>query len=353
MNQPCFAKSSPIKIKSWIVVAMLVLFPLINPVHSSELSKVKNWLYLIDVNLDETTVSQITQSTHDLVVIDYIPSEAENSDYPIGDVVEEWHEAQHSKQILAYIDVGQAESYRSYWREDWKVGDPYWITGEDPDGWVENYPVAYWHAEWRAIWLGDGGIIEQIAEAGFDGVYLDWIEAYSDIAVAKAASRDGIDAEAAMIEFIADIATLGRNLKPGFLIIGQNALELVEHVNYRNIVDGVAQEQAWFDGGADNMPPGDCPLPKKIRDVETKRYLDQLSPVCRLQHNNFPDSTLHMSSEEYLEYMKAAQSFGLVVLTVDYALDPANINWVRKESRRHGFIPFVGARSLDSFVSVK
>ena len=60
-----------------------------------------------------------------------------------------------------------------------------------------------------------------------------------------------------------------------------------------------------------------------------------------------------MSSEEYLEYLEAAQSFGLVVLTVDYALDPANVTWVRKESRRHGFIPFVGARSLDSFVPVE
>lgn len=335
-----------------MLLAVLILFHLMSSVRSSELSEVKSWLYLIDVNLGETTVSQITNSTHDLIVIDYIPSEAENTSYPISEVVKAWHEARHSKQVLAYIDVGQAESYRNYWREDWKVGDPYWITGEDPDGWAENYPVAYWHAEWRAIWLGDNGIIEQIVEAGFDGVYLDWIEAYSDIGVAITASRDGINAEAAMITFIADIATLGRKLRPGFLIVGQNALELVEHANYRNIIDGVAQEQTWFDGGADNSPPGDCPLPAKYQDVETAHYLAKLSPICRQQHDNFPDSTLHMSTEEYLENLEAAQSYGLVVLTVDYALDPTNAAWVRKESRRHGFIPFVGARSLDSFVPV-
>lgn len=341
-----------LKTIAWIFVVILASFFPMNSTYARDLSKVKNWLYLIDVNLDEATVSQITQSKHDLVVIDYIPSEAENTDYPIAEVVDEWHGAKHSKQVLAYIDIGQAESYRSYWQDNWKIGDPDWITGEDPDGWDENYPVAYWNSEWQAIWLGNNGIISNIVAAGFDGVYLDWIEAYSDSSVTRVALKEGVDAEVAMIDFIADIATLGRKLRPEFLVVGQNALELVEHASYRNIIDAVAQEQTWFDGGADNNPPGDCPLPVRYQDVEAEHYLAKLSPICRDQHDKFPDSTLHMSSEEYLEYMKTAQNYGLMVLTVDYALDLTNVNWVRRESRRHGFIPFVGSRSLDSFIPV-
>lgn len=341
------------KSKAWILVAIIVSYISMYPAYSNDLSKVKNWLYLIDVNLNETTVSQITRSKHDLVVIDYIPSEAENVSYPIAEVVEEWHEAGHGKQVLAYIDIGQAESYRSYWQDGWKIGDPDWITGEDPDGWAENYPVAYWNSEWRDIWLGDNGMIAQIVAAGFDGVYLDWVEAYSDPGVAEAALLDGIDAKKAMIDFIGDIAVLARQLQPGFLVVGQNALELVELPSYRNIIDAVAQEQTWFDGGADNNPPGDCPLPETYDDVETEGYLNKLSLICRRQHNNFPDSTLHMSSEEYLEYLVAAKSYGLVVFTVDYALDPANSAWVRNESRGHGFIPFVGGRALNSFVAIE
>ncbi len=57
-----------------------------------------------------------------------------------------------------------------------------------------------------------------------------------------------------------------------------------------------------------------------------------------------------MSSEEYLEDMSSAHELGFVVLTVDYATDPANAAWVREESRRRGFIPFVGTRALDSFI---
>jgi len=59
-----------------------------------------------------------------------------------------------------------------------------------------------------------------------------------------------------------------------------------------------------------------------------------------------------MSSEEYLEDMSAARKFGIVVLTVDYATDTTNAVWVSEESRRRGFIPFVGTRALDSFIPV-
>ena len=288
-----------------LAVVLLALLPA-GPALPAGLSEVDHWLYLIDVNLDENAVSHITDSAHDLVVVDYIPSEAENVDYPMAEVVAEWHDAEHAKLVLAYIDIGQAESYRTYWRDGWRIGDPDWITGEDPDGWAENYPVAFWHDDWRAIWLGEDGIIAGIVAAGFDGVYLDWIEAYSDPGVAAIATRDGIDATEAMAEFIADIAALGRRLRPGFLVVGQNAMELVERADYRRAVDAVAQEQTWFDGGADNMPPGDCPLPARRRDVESEAYLATLSPICRRQHDAFPESTLHMSSEEYLEDMTAA-----------------------------------------------
>jgi cysteinyl-tRNA synthetase len=173
-----------------LVVVLLSLFS-VGPVHSTELSEVRHWLYLIDVNLDETTVNRITKSAYNMVVVDYIPSEAENTDYPMTEVVARWHNAEHPKLVMAYIDIGQAESYRSYWHDDWQIGEPDWITGEDPDGWVENYPVAYWRDEWQSIWLDHDGLIAQIVTSGFDGVYLDWIEAYSDPGVANIAARDG------------------------------------------------------------------------------------------------------------------------------------------------------------------
>lgn len=60
--------------------------------------------------------------------------------------------------------------------------------------------------------------------------------------------------------------------------------------------------------------------------------------------------TLHVSGEWYLNDLTLALSKGLVIFTVDYALDPVNVSWVYETSRELGFIPFVGNRSLDRFV---
>jgi endo-alpha-1,4-polygalactosaminidase (GH114 family) len=84
--------------------------------------------------------------------------------------------------------------------------------------------------------------------------------------------------------------------------------------------------------------------------VNSVAYRDSLSEACLRQYEEFPESTLHVSSEEYLSDLKRAQNKGVLIFTVDYALDPDNVDWVFERSRRLGFIPFVGNRALDQFV---
>lgn len=315
----------------------------------SGLADVQRWYYVLDVNLDEDHVSRIEQSTYDMVVVDFIPSEANNTDYPMAQTVARWHDADHPKLVLAYIDVGEAESYRTYWEPGWRVGDPEWILTEDPDGWAENYPVAYWWDEWQAIWLGDGGLIDQIVEAGFDGIYLDWIEGYSDTSVQAFAEQDGVNARQEMLWWIEDLASHGRLRHPGFLVIGQNAVELASTPGYLDTVDGMAVEQIWFDGAADDQPPGDCPLPRTEADVDTQAYVDSLSPGCRQLWEDYPESTLHTSSEWYLGQLAVASAADEPIFTVDYALDPDNVTWVYDTSRGLGFVPFTSNRALDTW----
>lgn len=316
----------------------------------NHLEDISHWLYLIDVNLDEDTIVQIEESIYDMVVIDYIPSESYNTDFPMAEVVSRFHNATHPKLVIAYIDTGQAEDYRIYWQEEWKIGDPQWIVSGDPDGWEGNYPVAYWYDEYKVIWLGDDGLLQQIIDDGFDGVYLDWVEAYSDESVIAFAEAENIDPTQEMIWWVGDIAEFGRAQNPDFIVIAQNAAELAEYDEYVEIIDAIAQEQVWFDGGADNDPPGDCPLPHKDDEVDTAHYRESLSKVCQRQYDEFPNSTLHISSEEYLSYLSVAQEKGIPIFTVDYALDEENIAWVYETSRTLGFIPFVSNRAFDQFV---
>jgi cysteinyl-tRNA synthetase len=318
----------------------------------SALIDVRHWLYLIDVNLELDTITLIENSAYDMVVLDFISSESNNTDYPMAEVVSRLHKAPHPKLVLAYIDIGQAESYRTYWKPGWKIGSPDWIAGADPDGWAENFPVAYWRNEWQSIWLGSGGYLQSIMDAGFDGVYLDWVEAYSDDNVVALAQRDGVNARQEMIRWVGNIAGFTRARKPGFIVIAQNAAELAQSDEYVAKIDAISQEQVWFDGGADDDPPGDCPLPRTEADVDTDAYYQSLSPVCQNQYDEYPDSTLHVSSEMYIHDLKLAQSKGLIIFTVDYALNPKNIAWVYQTSRALRFVPFVGSRALDQYVEV-
>lgn len=337
--------------KQYLILWLVVLVNFI-PMTAQEinLAEVDHWLYLIDVNLEEQTVEQIVDSAYDMVVLDFISSEENNTDYPMEDVISQLHDAPQPKLVIAYIDIGQAESYRTYWQQGWEVGDPEWIVSADPDGWEENFPVAYWYDEWHSIWLGDSGYLQGILDAGFDGVYLDWVEAYSDETVVNFAEEQGLDPRQEMIWWITDIADFTQEKNPDFIVIGQNATELVAYDEYLDAIDAIAQEQVWFDGGADNNPPGDCPLPRTDAQIDTEAYRDSLSTACQDMFDNYPESTLHVSSEEYLSYLTLAKDRDILVFTIDYALNPQNIMWVYNTSRESGFIPFVSNRALDSYI---
>jgi len=320
------------------------------PSNPGALSSVSNWLYLIDVDLEPDVVDLIAASAHDMVVLDFITSDQSTPDYPMADVVQQLHAVANPKLVIAYIDIGEAEDYRTYWQNGWGIGNPEWIAGADPDGWAGNFPVAFWHQDWRDIWLGTDGYLQQIVDAGFDGVYLDWIDAYSDENVILLADADGVEPEDEMVRWVGDIAGYTRSQRPGFVVIGQNAAELADRDDYLGIIDAIAQEHVWFDGGANNDPPGDCPLPLSDDDIDTDGYLEALSPLCRSYAESDPDSSLHVSTEEYLTDLELAANKGETIFTVDYALDPDNIARAYEASRAHGFIPFAGSRALDQFL---
>jgi cysteinyl-tRNA synthetase len=80
--------------------------------------------------------------------------------------------------VLAYMSIGEAEDYRPYWKPEWKDAPPAWLDRENPD-WPGNYKVKYWMEAWQRILMGgDGSILDRIVDAGFDGVYLDIVDAF-------------------------------------------------------------------------------------------------------------------------------------------------------------------------------
>lgn len=315
----------------------------------ARLAAVTTWFYYLSVDLSTDDLTRLIASDYEMVVIDPIVTEQQNTGYDIAATVHALQET--GKLVIAYIDIGQAEEYRTYWQAGWQIGNPAWIVGADPDGWSGNYPVAFWYDEWQAIWFDDEtGILPMLVEVGFDGVYLDWVEAYDDENLIAFAEQEGLDATQEMLWFVEDISTIGKALREDFIVIAQNAAPLLVYEDYRAVIDGVAQEAVWFDGAADGLDPeGDCPLPATEADIDSAAYRASLSAACLTLLDEDPESQLHTASAWYLEYLRLAQAQGEIVLTVDYALEEEHIAWVMATSRALGFVPFVGARALDRY----
>ncbi len=232
--------------------------------------------------------------------------------------------------VLAYIDIGQAEKWRTYWKENWvaptfqKHGSPDFLVTPDPDGWEDCYPVAYWDRRWKDIWVGDNGIVSKLAKIGFDGVYLDWVEAYDDDNVRKAAQKAKVNPEIEMIRFIEEIGRIGKEITPDFLVIPQNAPFLIDEApdRYAKAIDALAVEDTWFHGDAD--AEWNDPTAGDLRS----RYGGQWSTENRLL--------------QYKKYIKR----GLPVFSVDYCIKPENAAIVYKEALKAGLRPLVTRVSL-------
>ncbi|MCD4703869.1 MAG: endo alpha-1,4 polygalactosaminidase, partial [Methanosarcinaceae archaeon] len=83
-----------------------------------------------------------------------------------------------SRMVIAYMSIGEAEDYRYYWKDEWKTHPPSWLMEENPQ-WQGNYKVRYWEEEWQDIIYGnDGSYTRIVLDTGFDGIYLDIIDAF-------------------------------------------------------------------------------------------------------------------------------------------------------------------------------
>ncbi len=82
------------------------------------------------------------------------------------------------KIILCYMSIGQSETYRWYWDPAWEQNPPSWL--DVPDGvWAGDHWVRYWEPGWQEIIYGTpDSYLDQILALGFDGVYLDRVDAY-------------------------------------------------------------------------------------------------------------------------------------------------------------------------------
>ncbi len=138
------------------------------------------------------------------------------------------------RKILAYVSVGEAEDYRYYWKDLPKDI----ILGENPD-WPGNYTIKYWDPRWHQV-IKD--YISRVLAIGFDGVYLDKVDAYWDV-VKYGFNED--EAAGWMRDLVEDI----RRAFSDTIIYIQNGDDLMlRFPGLAEEVDGMGIEDLFFDG---------------------------------------------------------------------------------------------------------
>lgn len=309
----------------------------------TKLSKVDSWGY----QLQNVSPLLIAKDGFDILVVDYSRDGTDRTALSREDVARlRSRTGQPDRIILAYLSIGEAEDYRYYWKSDWSekpdrkaassmrhrpgfagapdgvsigvpekgapltrltAAAPSWLSDENPE-WRGNYLVRYWDTQWQSIVFGGpDSYLDKIIAAGFDGVYLDKIDANDDW------QKGRPSAEREMVDFVKKLATYARGKRPGFVIVPQNAEELLLYPDYVKTIDAIAKEDLLF-GGASRKDGASNPASEIAK---SKNLLDKALRAKR------------------------------PVLTVEYLSKFEDIASARRRLLRYGYIPFFARRSLD------
>lgn len=150
-----------------------------NGIDITSISLAQNYLYLISTDnysSKQDMVNAIQQTNFDIVLIDLFFEGEEFTSNEINQLKKKANGAQ--RLVISYINIGSAEKFRYYWKENWRLHHPSWLKrkyeGYDDEFWVE-----FWGKDWKNIIYGnDNSYTKKIIDAGFDGAYLDNVEAY-------------------------------------------------------------------------------------------------------------------------------------------------------------------------------
>jgi cysteinyl-tRNA synthetase, unknown class len=137
-------------------------------------SDVKNFLYLInpEFSTKQQFIEAVQATNYDLVLVDLYFNEEELT---VADIESLRTKANGgSRLVICYMSIGEVEDYRYYWNGL----DKNLVCSENPN-WKGNFAVKYWEANWKSVIYGnEQSYLKKILDAGFNGVYLDIIEAY-------------------------------------------------------------------------------------------------------------------------------------------------------------------------------
>lgn len=199
-------------------------------------------------------------------------------------------------EVIAYVNLGMAEEWRSYWKERWRRSPPRWIAEKSRE-WSGEYIVMFWHPAWRRILRR---VLKSIEREGYDGILLDNIDVY------EYWEEKGCKAEEKLLMIIKWIKlTYSGKI---YVNIG-SGLKLIYDEEFMKLVDGILREEVW---------------------ASYRGVID-------------PEET-----KEILNALIYAKQRGKDVVILDYSNNEQLTNAILSECAILGFKCYIGSRDLNS-----
>lgn len=145
----------------------------------AQLAAVRNFVILLNPGRFESRAAYLAAlraSPADLLIIDLYYGAAPLTRREVARLQEKPQGGR--RLVLAYLSVGEAADYRPYWQKHWAAKRPDWLAQPNP-AWPDSYRVKYWSRPWRRILYGSAdAYLDEIIDAGFDGAFLDVMDAW-------------------------------------------------------------------------------------------------------------------------------------------------------------------------------
>lgn len=297
------------------------------------------WLY----QLQNVKIEPLTKSDFTMVVMDYSRDGSDIGKFSITDIQSL---LQKNLTPLAYLSIGEAETYRFYWKKEWlqQEGDnqatslPSWMGRPNPD-WVGNYKVRYWDPDWRDSYLKP--YLDRILQQGFQGVYLDIIDAFEywadensyqknlEIQRDQDPINDEEESARRMMDLVKWIARYCRQHSPAgqeFLIFPQNGERILlydEDGSYLETVSGIGVETIWYQKNQKIPTPA---INEKLRFL--KKFRDMNKRVLSVDYIDNGNHKDRMNLKRIKDYHSKCRSKGFWCYAARTDSELNNINQI-------------------------
>lgn len=217
-------------------------------------------------------VQYLADSSRDLLVLDAAFTGGEGGAWTRAEL-DAVRGTDPTRRIVSYLSIAEAEDYRDYFAS---LAGSDLLLAENRD-WPGNYKVRFWRDAWQRIILARA---QAQLEQGFDGLYLDIVDAYQyfehDAQGAYHSGRinaeTGLSYRAEMVRFVQQVAAAARAVRPSAIVIPQNGSDLLHDAAFRAAIDGIGLEDLFSLGDALQDP------------VHTTQVLANLAAIQGTRH---------------------------------------------------------------------